>query len=71
MRAGLGTAGLIVSTLLAALSPAATLERGYAIVLTEDGSIVRDADAVPADAIVDIRVAHGRLAARRTDRPAG
>ena len=30
-----------------ALSPAATLERGYAIVMTDDGVIVRDADLVP------------------------
>jgi len=48
-----------------ALSPAATLERGYAIVLTEDGSIVRDAVDVPDGAMLDIRLAHGRLRARR------
>jgi exodeoxyribonuclease VII large subunit len=52
-----------------ALSPAATLERGYAIVMTADGDIVRDADTVQADAALDIRVAHGRLQARRTDSP--
>ena len=48
-----------------ALSPAATLERGYAIVLTEDGGIVRDADTVAPGAALDIRLAHGRLSARR------
>ncbi len=53
-----------------ALSPAATLDRGYAIVLTADGAIVRDADTVPVDADLDIRVAHGRLRATRVDRPA-
>jgi exodeoxyribonuclease VII large subunit len=52
-----------------ALSPAATLERGYAIVLADDGGIVRDANTVPADADLDIRVAKGRLRARRTDAP--
>ena len=52
-----------------ALSPAATLDRGYAIVMTTDGAIVRDADDVPASADLDIRVAHGRLQARRTDAP--
>lgn len=52
-----------------ALSPQATLERGYAIVLTDDGRIVRDADEVPAQALLDIRVSHGRLTARREDTP--
>lgn len=47
------------------LSPAATLERGYAIVLTEDGGIVRDSDSVAADALLDIRLAEGRMTARR------
>lgn len=50
-----------------ALSPAATLDRGYAIVLTDDGRIVRDADEVAVDAALDIRVAHGRLRARREE----
>ena len=49
-----------------ALSPAATLERGYAIVTDEAGAIVRDAESVPAGATLDIRVAHGRLTATRT-----
>jgi len=48
-----------------ALSPAATLERGYSIVLAEDGSIVRDSEAVPEGSVLDIRLAHGRLRARR------
>ena len=47
---------------LAAVSPLATLERGYAIVSADDdGRIVRDASAVrPGDA-VHARLAHGRL----------
>lgn len=48
-----------------ALSPAATLERGYAIVLDDQGAIVRDADDVAPDALLDVRLAHGRLSARR------
>lgn len=52
-----------------ALSPSATLERGYAIVLTDDGAIVRDADDVAPGTGLDIRVAHGRLRAARTDAP--
>ncbi len=49
------------------LSPAATLERGYAIVLADDGRIVRDADSVAMGDLLDIRVAHGQLTARRWD----
>jgi len=52
---------------LRALSPAATLDRGYAIVLTDDGHIVRDADDIAPDALLDIRVAHGRMRARREE----
>ncbi len=47
-----------------ALSPAATLDRGYAIVTKEDGTIVRDAASVPAGALIDVRVSEGRFAAR-------
>ncbi len=56
-----------LSARVRSLSPAATLERGYAIVTVADGSIVRDADSVPAGAALDIRVAHGRLHATRSD----
>ena len=51
------------------LSPAATLERGYAIVMDAAGAIVREADDVPAGAALDIRVASGRMRAVRTDDP--
>ena len=51
------------------LSPAATLDRGYAIVMTDDGAIVRDASTVAAGAALDIRVAQGRLHATRSDEP--
>jgi exodeoxyribonuclease VII large subunit len=53
-----------------ALSPAATLERGYAIVMTAGGDIVRDADTVSAGTSLDVRVAHGRMRATRSDGPA-
>lgn len=46
---------------IAALSPAATLERGYALVRTANGAIVRDPhDVVVGDAL-RIRVAYGDL----------
>jgi len=50
-----------------ALSPLATLERGYALVATTDATLVTD----PAQAVVgttlDIRVARGRLRADVTE----
>ena len=49
-----------------ALSPAATLERGYAIVLAPDGSIVRASTDTVAGDLLDIRVAAGRLQAQVT-----
>lgn len=50
---------------LRALSPASTLDRGYAIVTSADGSIIRDADDVADGDIVLIRVAQGSWRARR------
>jgi exodeoxyribonuclease VII large subunit len=49
-----------------ALSPLATLDRGYAIVLGPDGVAVRDESAVSVDTTVSIRVARGTFDARRT-----
>ena len=46
-----------------ALSPAATLDRGYAVVQTSDGSVVRQATAVAAKDSLRIRVAEGELMA--------
>jgi len=48
-----------------ALSPAATLERGYAVVQDDDGAVVRDAVTVPSGAGLRVRVAHGELHATR------
>lgn len=50
---------------LRALSPASTLDRGYAIVTSADGSIIRDADDVADGDVVLIRVAQGSWRARR------
>ena len=49
-----------------ALSPQKTLDRGYAVVQLADGSVVRDAAAVEADAQLRIRVAAGELGAVAT-----
>ena len=46
-----------------ALSPAATLERGYAVVQTADGTVVRDAATVSAKDSLRVRVASGELMA--------
>jgi exodeoxyribonuclease VII large subunit len=44
-----------------ALSPAATLERGYAVVQRHDGSVVRDPAALGAAEQLAVRVAGGRF----------
>ncbi|MFG6401887.1 MULTISPECIES: exodeoxyribonuclease VII large subunit [unclassified Microbacterium] len=49
---------------LRALSPVATLERGYAIAHLADGVIVRDAEQAPAGTRMTITVARGSVAAR-------
>ena len=50
-----------------ALSPQATLDRGYAVVQTSDGSVIRvESEALPGAELV-IRVASGQFSARRVD----
>ncbi len=44
-----------------ALSPAATLERGYAVVHGPDGAVLRSAGAIDAGAALSIRLADGSL----------
>jgi exodeoxyribonuclease VII large subunit len=51
---------------LDAVSPLATLARGFAIVTRPDGSLLRDADAVAVGEDIEARLAHGRLIARVT-----
>ncbi|QAY74949.1 exodeoxyribonuclease VII large subunit [Agromyces protaetiae] len=48
---------------LRALSPQATLDRGYAIVQGADGHVVRSSDAAPAGASLVVTLAEGALAA--------
>ncbi len=48
---------------IVALSPAATLERGYAVVTIDGGSVVRSAASVSAGQRLRIRVAEGSLLA--------
>jgi exodeoxyribonuclease VII large subunit len=66
LRAALDRAGDGVGHLrerVAALSPAATLARGYAIVQTAEGDVVRDPAEVPAGDLLRLRLAGGDLAA--------
>jgi exodeoxyribonuclease VII large subunit len=48
---------------LNAVSPLATLQRGYAIVATAEGSILRDAANAAPGSIIEARLAHGTLRA--------
>ncbi len=50
---------------LQAYSPLAVLERGYAIVTTEDGSVVRDPRRLTDNERVEVRVAKGEFKARK------
>ncbi|MFE1382742.1 exodeoxyribonuclease VII large subunit [Streptomyces sp. NPDC058740] len=49
-----------------ALSPAATMERGYAVLQKADGSVVRDPEEVAVDEELRARVAAGEFAVQRT-----
>ncbi|KTS89370.1 exodeoxyribonuclease VII large subunit [Microbacterium testaceum] len=53
-----------LSASLRALSPLATLARGYAITQVEGGAIVRDASQAPAGTALTVTVARGSLTAR-------
>lgn len=59
-RAGLAA----LSGRLRALSPQGTLSRGYAIVRTSDGGLVRDAAALAHGSRVEVEVAEGAFGAR-------
>ena len=52
-----------LTTQVRTLSPQATLDRGYAVVQLQDGSVVRDASQVKAGDRMAIRIAHGVVAA--------
>ena len=49
---------------LHAVSPLATLDRGYAIVTTQDGKVLRDAADAPVGTLVEARLAKGRIRAK-------
>ena len=53
---------------LRALSPAATLQRGYAIVQRDDGQVVRAASDVKTDDLLRVRLAEGELHAAVRER---
>jgi exodeoxyribonuclease VII large subunit len=53
-----------LSSQVRALSPAATLDRGYAVVQREDGVVVRDPSDVAAGDHLRLRVAAGEIAAQ-------
>jgi exodeoxyribonuclease VII large subunit len=66
LAAGLDRAADDVVHLLArvrSLSPAATLERGYAVVQDAEGRVMRSAAGVDAGALIGVRLAAGRLTA--------
>jgi exodeoxyribonuclease VII large subunit len=52
------------SAALSALSPYATLERGYSIVRGPDGAVLRDARSVKRDDTITVRLQRGELGAR-------
>jgi exodeoxyribonuclease VII large subunit len=54
---------------LTALSPASTLERGYAVLRTHDGAVVRDPSKLVAGQSLDARVAHGSFTVSVEDLP--
>jgi exodeoxyribonuclease VII large subunit len=56
---------------LDALSPLAVLERGYAICLTPEGTVIRSADQVEIGSDVDVRVHKGSLSARVISKMSG
>jgi exodeoxyribonuclease VII large subunit len=54
---------------LHAVSPLATLERGYAILLDDDGHVIRSAQRLTTDAEITARLADGTLRLKRLDPP--
>lgn len=63
LQAAKGRLAPLVRT-LNAVSPLATLDRGYAIVTAGDGHVLTDATAVKPGDLIDARLARGRLRAR-------
>lgn len=61
----------ITQARIRALSPQATLDRGYAVVRLNDGSLLRDADSVNVGDQLDARLAHGSVQSVVTNRHSG
>ena len=57
------------SAALSALSPYATLERGYSIVRGPDGVVLRDPNKVKRGDAINVRLQHGELGARVEEVP--
>ena len=53
---------------LQAVSPLATVERGYAIVTTDGGAVLRDTAGVQMGSKIEVRLGRGRLRATVTER---
>lgn len=65
-----GRADLVhLNARLAALSPAATLDRGYAVLRTRDGAVVCDPAQLQVDELLDARVAGGSFTVSVEDLP--
>jgi exodeoxyribonuclease VII large subunit len=58
---------LLAQRALDAISPLATLQRGYAIVTGPDGQPLQDATQVKAGDVIEARLARGRVRAKVTD----
>jgi exodeoxyribonuclease VII large subunit len=58
---------LLAQRALDAISPLATLQRGYAIVTGPDGQVLQDAQKVRAGDVIEARLAQGRFSARVCD----
>ena len=69
--ARLGKRLAIAGRTLDAVSPLATLERGYAIVTDSKGTVITDAQDVRAGQLIDARLTKGTIRARieRTTNP--
>ncbi len=58
---------LALQRALNAVSPLATLQRGYAIVFDEHGNTVRSVEAVKANATMKVQLADGNMTVRKID----
>jgi len=70
VAAGFEVRSALASRTLDAVSPLATLGRGFAVVSrADDGTVLRDASQAPVGTEIEARLSNGRLRARVTARP--